>query len=291
MNCSLGASVTLLAPAKVNLFLEVLARRADGYHQIETVMVAVSLFDQVDLVPATELRLSCSDPAIPSGPENLAFRAALALKRAANVSAGAHIHLTKNIPAQAGLAGGSSDAATTLVGLNRLWNLNLSQDRLSEIAAEIGSDVAFFLFPPAARCTGRGEKVEPIPVSNPLHLVLVCPVEGLSTADVYRRVAVPASVRSSDAICAALQAGDAQAIGQELFNRLQEPAEALSATVKRLRMALSDIAPKGCLMSGSGSSLFALCDSEAAAQKLAQRLRVELTGDPAPRVFVVRTVD
>src|SRR5438874_4139070 len=157
-----GGSATLIlrAPAKVNLFLEVVGKRADGFHAVNTLMVAVSLVDTLEFASADDglLDLTCSDPALSVGPENLVVRAANVLRRHTGSRAGAAICLTKRIPMQAGLGGGSSDAAATLVGLNRLWGLNLGADVLTTLAASLGSDVAFFLDGPAAWCTGRGEE-------------------------------------------------------------------------------------------------------------------------------------
>src|SRR2546423_12641337 len=174
------AALTLRAPAKVNLFLEVTARRPDGYHELRTLLVAVSLFDVLAFAHSPTVRLSCTDPTLGTGPENLVVRAADLLRRHTGTKAGADIALTKRIPVQAGLGGGSSDAATALVGLNRLWKLGLGRDDLIGLAAEVGSDVAFFLRPPACWCTGRGEDVTPWPMGGRLHLVLACPPFGLS---------------------------------------------------------------------------------------------------------------
>src|SRR5438132_11639998 len=158
------AALALQAPAKVNLFLEVLGKRPDGYHDLETLMVAVDVTDTLEFWPdeSGALTLTCDAPGLTTGPDNLVLRAADRLKRHANYPGGAAIHLAKSIPMQAGLAGGSSDAATSLKGLNRLWNLGLPDAELARLAAEIGSDVAFFFAPGAAWCTGRGEKVEPM---------------------------------------------------------------------------------------------------------------------------------
>jgi 4-diphosphocytidyl-2-C-methyl-D-erythritol kinase len=132
--------------------------------------------------------------------------------------------------------------------------------------------------------------VEQIDLKKPLHLVVVCPMEGLSTATVYGNVRVPSAPRTADAICHALALGDVGLIGREMFNRLQEPAEELCPAVRELRTILARLRPVGVLMSGSGSSLFALCSDAADAREFARRLRAELSSDPAPRVFVVSTV-
>src|SRR5262245_8635037 len=163
-------SLSLLAPAKVNLFLEVLGKRPDGYHDLETLMVAIDLCDRLEFRPddSGAVTLTCDDPGLTCGPANLVLKAADRLRRHTNHSGGARIHLAKRIPMQAGLGGGSSDAATTLKGLTRLWSLGLPDSELAKIGAEVGSDVAFFFSPGAAWCTGRGEKVEPVTLGRTL---------------------------------------------------------------------------------------------------------------------------
>lgn len=283
-------AITRLAPAKVNLFLELRAKRPDGFHEIETLMVAVSLADTLTVMLADALTLTCSDPSLPTGDGNLVVKAANALRRHSGQTGGASIHLNKRIPVAAGLAGGSSDAAATLLALNELWCTNIPKSELAATAAEVGSDVAFFLDLPSAWCTGRGEIIEPVRSAKRLHLVLVCPPVGLATADVYRQAAVPNTPRPSTAMRTAYAGGDDAGIGRELFNRLQEPAERLCPIVRELREALARHAPLGCLMSGSGSTLFALCSDHRAAVRLAAKLRMEFATDPKPRVFVVRSL-
>jgi 4-diphosphocytidyl-2-C-methyl-D-erythritol kinase len=287
----------LRAPAKVNLFLEVTARRPDGYHELRTLLVAVSLFDALTFAPArgvpsaagSPIRLSCTDPTLGTGPENLIVRAAEALRRHTGTTAGAVIRLTKRIPVAAGLGGGSSDAATTLVGLNRLWKLGLGRDELIGLAALLGSDVAFFLRRPAAWCTGRGENVVPWPMGGRLHLVLACPPFGLSTADVYRRVAVPAKPVSGAAMKNAVRAGDVEAIGRRLHNRLQDPAVALRPELKTWLGQLSAQRPLGQMVSGSGSTVFALARDAADARRIAAAVRPARTA-AGGRVLVARTL-
>jgi 4-diphosphocytidyl-2-C-methyl-D-erythritol kinase len=284
------AALTLRAPAKVNLFLEATARRPDGYHELRTLLVAVSLFDALTFAPARgTIRLSCTDPTLGTGPENLIVRAAEALRRHTGTTAGAAIGLTKRIPAAAGLGGGSSDAATALVGLNRLWKLGLGRDELIGLAAELGSDVAFFLGPPAAWCTGRGEEVMPWPLGRRLHLVLACPPFGLSTADVYRRVAVPSRPASGTAMKKAVRAGDVEAIGRRLHNRLQQPALALRPELNDWLGRFAAQQPLGHLVSGSGSTVFALVRDAADARRIAAAVRPAMTA-AGGRVMVARTL-
>ena len=318
--------VVVAAPAKLNLFLELLGKRPDGYHELATLMVAVDLYDTLEVravglgeptppqpLPEAErgfappslfgkgagglgssgpITLTCDPPGLPTGPENLVYKAADALRRHANrPDLGASIRLTKRIPAQAGLAGGSSDAAAALLALNRVWQLDLPHAELAAVAAEVGSDVAFFLDLPAAWCTGRGEIVSPESAAGPFHFVLVCPPVGLSTADVYRKAQVPSVPVSGDGVRAAFRAGDAAALGPRLFNRLQGAAFGLAPAVESGYRRLAGLNPAGCLMSGSGSAFFALCRSRPEAARVAAAFRAAaVPGEPESRVLVVRSI-
>jgi len=273
----IAGGVECLAPAKLNLFLEVLERRADGYHEIESLMVTVDLYDALTFTddPSGRITLRCDDPSLPTGSENLVVKAAERLRKEAGVRRGTAISLSKAIPAQAGLAGGSSDAAVTLVALDRLWNLQTPSDRLNAMAGEIGSDVAFFLHSPAAVCRGRGERVEALNLPTTFSFVLVCPPVGVGTADVYRRVVPPERPRSIGPMVQAVLAADSRAVGRELFNRLQPIAEDHEPSLRRVRDALAELSPSlvdGTLMSGSGSAYFGLCRDRDAAGHAAERL-------------------
>jgi len=285
--------VRVLAPAKVNLFLEVLGRRADGYHDIATLVLAVDLADELDFQSngSGQLSLTCDDPGLPTGPENLVHQAASRLRAATGCTAGARIQLTKRIPVAAGLGGGSSDAAAALVGLNELWRLGLSPASLAGLGAQIGSDVPFFLNGAAAWCTGRGEVVTPVTVGRPLDLVLVKPPEGLKTADVYGRVRVPDRPEDGGAARAALASGDVEALGRALHNRLQEPAFELSPAAAEWHRRLGATGAAGYLMSGSGSCLFALCRSPAEARRVHDDLSRgwPSAGVSPTRTFLVRS--
>ena len=173
--------LTLRASAKVNLSLEVLGKRPDGYHEVVTVMHAVDLYDRLTLEAAPTLSFSSDDPDLPTDERNLVMRAARLLKEAASVEAGARIELKKRIPVAGGLGGGSSDAAAALWGLNRLWKLRWTRARLMELAVGIGMDVPFFLGVGPALATGRGEHLKPLGKTGGYALVLVNPRVGLST--------------------------------------------------------------------------------------------------------------
>lgn len=290
------------APAKINLFFEVLARRGDGYHEIETLMVPVDLTDilSFQLDPSGGISLDCrwgtwngrplgdeGDAAawLPPEGENLIVRAAERLRRSANVSAGARFTLCKRIPISSGLGGGSSDAAAALLLANAGWELNWPRERLAELAAELGSDVPFFLWGQAALCRGRGERVEPLAGLRGLHAVLVRPPQGLSTAEVYRRCRPADAPRAAAPLVAALSGGDWRSAAPRVFNRLEEAAGELSPWIARLGDELRAAGCWAARMSGSGSCVFGLCGNAEQARRAAARLRARRWA----AVFVVRS--
>jgi 4-diphosphocytidyl-2-C-methyl-D-erythritol kinase len=301
-------ALVVAAPAKLNLFLEILGKRPDGYHDLQSLMVAVNLFDTLELQVRTDglLAIECEPPGLTTGPDNLVYKAAEKLRskvhrkpgsqtkanRGVGVGLlGASIRLTKRISMQAGLAGGSSDAAAALLGLNQLWGLNLARTELAQVAADIGSDVAFFLSGPAAWCTGRGELVSTEASSRSFDMVLVCPPVGLGTAEVYRQVEVPAVPVDGSAARDAFRGGDPEALGAALFNRLQAAAFHLAPVVETVYRRLAGLNPAGCLMSGSGSAVYALCRDAHEARRVANAFQATRPpNEPESRVTVVRTL-
>ena len=177
--------MVILCYAKINLTLEILGKRADGYHEVRTVMQTVGLADRLEVTAAADLSFTCSDPALAT-PDNLVYRAARLLQAEYAVRTGAALRLEKRIPVAAGLGGGSSDAAATIVALNRLWNLQLSLTEQRRLAAALGSDVPFFLTGGTALATGRGERITPLPPLPQYWVVLVLLPRVLSTAAVYQ---------------------------------------------------------------------------------------------------------
>jgi len=285
-------SLVVAAPAKLNLFLEIAGKRPDGYHDLESLMVAVNLFDTLELTSRSDgvVELACDPPGLPTGPDNLVHKAATLL-RGQRTDLGASIRLVKRIPAEAGLAGGSSDAAATILALNRLWNLNLSLPELATVAAAVGSDVAFFLSLPAGWCTGRGELVTPEASRSAFHFVLVCPPVGVATAAVYRSLQLSGSPVDGSAARAAFRIGDPEALGAALFNRLQPAAIHLAPVVETVYRRLVGLNPAGCLMSGSGSAVFALCRDADEARRVANAFRATRPpAEPESRVRIVRTL-
>jgi len=257
------------APAKLNLFLEVIGKRADGFHEIETVMQAIDLCDRVEFWKRApgKFSMSSSGIAVPLDEDNLVMRAARLMADAFAGNSGAHLHLEKRIPIGGGLGGGSSDAAAVLRGLDRLWQLDADLPDLERLGSRIGSDVNFFLYGGLALCRGRGELVEPLTAYSPVRYVLHVPQVQSLTKDIYARLRMPltAGRRACTSICEALERGNAGAVGCELFNRLEEPAFELYPDLADAKAALAEAGALGSLLSGSGSTVYAAAAPEAAA--------------------------
>jgi len=285
--------LVLSAAAKVNLTLEVLGRRADGYHEIATVMQTIDLADRLTLEDAEGLELRTTAPGVPSDSTNLALRAAAALREAAGIERGVRIGLDKRIPVAAGLGGGSTDAAAVLVGLNRLWRLRWPRERLDRVAVALGMDVPFFLRGGTALGTGRGEQLKA--VSGPgLALVLVNPGVGASTAEIYGRVTPPmySAGDHSRALLAALESRRRGHIAEHLYNGLEAAVGPIQRHIARMKAALLAAGALGAAMSGSGPTVFGLARSWEHARQLRARLArlswscwaVRTIGGPAIRL-------
>ena len=266
--------LVLRASAKVNLTLEVLARRPDGYHEVATVLQAVDLFDRVVLEEAPALELRSDDPDLPTDERNLIVRAARLLGESAGLDRGARIGLAKRIPVAAGLGGGSSDAAAALIGLNRLWGLRWPRARLAELGARLGTDVPFFLGTSPAVGRGRGEVLRPVESRGGHALVLVNPRRPLSTREVYERV--PPGWRAEPAgterMLQALRGRSEARVAAALTNHLEEPAERLLPVIRRMKAALLAAGALGALMSGSGPTVFGLARSFDHARQIRRRV-------------------
>jgi 4-diphosphocytidyl-2-C-methyl-D-erythritol kinase len=292
----LGSCTLIDTPAKVNLSLEILGKRADGFHEIETLMVAVSVCDTLEFWPTgdADIRLECRWAEgyaarsrsivgdMPAGLDNIVWRAVQLVRERAGVAKGALVRLRKRIPAAAGLGGASSDAAAALVAANSGWQLGLGRDRLRQLAAELGSDVPFFLGPGAAVCHGRGELIEPVNLPR-LHLVIVRPPVGLSTPLVYQTLGYKVGQRTespiaSEPLTRRLAVGQVAPAARMLNNRLEEPASRLTPWIGRLADEFSRLDVLGHQMSGSGSSYFGICASSRHARRVAARLRSRNVG-------------
>jgi 4-diphosphocytidyl-2-C-methyl-D-erythritol kinase len=260
--------------AKVNLALDVLAKRADGYHEIATVMQTVDLFDRLTLEETPTISLETDDPALPTGEENLIVRAAMLLRKAAGVERGARIRLRKKIPVAAGLGGGSSDAAATLWGLNRLWGLRWARERLLELGVQLGMDVPFFLTGGPALATGRGERLERLSGGGSYALVLVNPRVALSTREVYERVPAGwhAEPTGAQRVVEALRMRNAARVGAALTNHLEGFVAPSFPPVRRMKAALMAAGALGAAMSGSGPTVFGVARSLDHARQIRRRV-------------------
>ena len=267
----------LSAPAKINLGLAVRGRRADGFHELATVFVKISLADRIAFADSSApgIAVQCDDPAVPGDARNLAYRAAACLQPASPLR-GAHISLRKSIPVAAGLGGGSSDAAATLSGLNALWDLQMEPAELARRAAAIGADVPFFLLPDAAALAhGRGDELEPLACPAALPLVLVKPSLNISTAWAYRQLgpALTDNARATTILVRHLEAGDAEGLGEACFNDFEPVMLARFPVLRSIKSALTQPGVYGVCMSGSGPTMYAICRSCEVAQEVASRVR------------------
>jgi 4-diphosphocytidyl-2-C-methyl-D-erythritol kinase len=266
--------MVLRTSAKVNLALEVLGRRPDGYHELSTVLQAVDLFDRLTVETAEAITLETSDPALPTDDGNLVVRAARLLRETAGVEAGARIVLDKRIPVAAGLGGGSSDAAATLWGLNRLWGLRWRRERLIALATGLGMDVPFFLGAGRALGTGRGEVLKALPTAGGYAMVLVNPGVPLSTQAVYGRV--PAGWRAepegTKRVLEALRTRSATKVAAALTNHLERWVEPAMPVIGRMKAALLAAGALGAAMSGSGPTVFGVARSLDQARQIQRRV-------------------
>jgi 4-diphosphocytidyl-2-C-methyl-D-erythritol kinase len=275
----------VLAPAKVNLSLKILKRRGDGFHEIETLIAPISLCDEIkiDNIDGDQVvEFRCDDVSVPGSDENLAVRAAKAFFETTRINGGVLIELRKKTPHGAGLGGGSSDAASTLLALNELFHTNLPREALAKIAETIGSDVPFFIFQSAAVCRGRGELVAPTKLSEPLLLLLLKPAFAVSTAWAYSR---SRDSREIPDISYAAQ----DFAGQTFVNDLERPVFEKFIFLARVKTWLLDQPEVGAaLMSGSGSTVFAVMRENADANRVAKRAQAEL--DPELWTCVCETL-
>ncbi|MGI9326640.1 MAG: 4-(cytidine 5'-diphospho)-2-C-methyl-D-erythritol kinase [Pseudomonadales bacterium] len=309
----------ILAPAKLNLYLEVLGPRDDDFHALETLMVPVRIFDQLSWrdnktptashAPALRIRnLLPNTSSLGEETDNLILRAARVLADAANVAPRGQFELIKRIPVQAGMGGGSSDAAAALVLANRAWNLGFSYAQLQPLAAQVGSDVPFFLSryfhsAGAAICRGRGERVEPVGSMPKLHFVVAQPNIGLSTAEVFGQLGVAeitsakttnaqtAGKRRADAshaqlseLVATLQRGAVGQSGHQMTNRLETAATRMAPWLGQLRATFSTLGCVGQLMTGSGSAYVGVMRSAIQAQRAARFVAAQELRLSSPKI-------
>ena len=267
--------LTVSAPAKINWSLKVKGRRDDGYHEIESLMQCISLSDTLTFAlsdkPSSTITIE-SNTDIPQE-DNLVYKAAILLQKETGTKKGALISLAKDIPMEAGLGGGSSDAAATLKGLCRLWGVDVQKEKLIEIGARLGSDVPFFIGSEAAVVTGRGECVEAVTVDKEYHLVLVKPSFGVSAGWAYGNLgSFNMEDSGTDGLIKALNAGDMDGISGLVGNDLEAPVLKAHPVIGEIKDALKDSGASVSLMSGSGTTVFGVFKDSESAENAAQGL-------------------
>jgi 4-diphosphocytidyl-2-C-methyl-D-erythritol kinase len=265
------------ASAKINLSLDVLHKRDDGYHEVEMIMTMVDLADRIEIEEQSHDRITLSSQSgyIPLDEKNLAFQAAKLIKSRYQVRHGVHIHIDKKIPIAAGLAGGSSDAAATLRGLNRLWGLEIPLNELQKLGAILGSDVPFCIGGGTALATGRGELLQAIEPPPPCWVILAKPPISVSTSDIYSKLNAKQikSHPSTAALLEAIQTKNLDKLCQSMGNVLEEVTLGMYPFVLQLKQCMENLGAEGVLMSGSGPTVFGIVSKEVKAQRIYNGLR------------------
>ena len=286
-----AGSLTLPAYAKINLRLRVLGRRADAYHELLTIFQTVTLQDRLVFAPLSDERLEfeCDAPGVPSDERNLVVRAARALRERFQVRRGAKIRLEKRIPTEAGLGGGSSDAAVTLMALALLWEVEVGRAELSALGAQLGADVPFFLTGGTALGTGRGTEIEALKDVAETPLVILTPRVKVSTAEAYRELKAPALTKEEalgNLLVSRAEAQIPDSLCDGLRNDFEPVIYGLRPEIEHARDALCAAGARCALLSGSGSSVFGIFESRAMAEQSGFTLR----GESAWQVFVCQTL-
>jgi 4-diphosphocytidyl-2-C-methyl-D-erythritol kinase len=256
-------TIRIKSPAKVNLFLEVLGKRRDGYHELNTVMQEISLCDILEIKEQSSgIAIQTDSPDLADGKSNLIYKAADLFKKHYKINKGVHIKLTKKIPIGGGLGGGSSNAAYTLKGLNLLWNMKLSEVELAGLAAKLGSDVPFFIYGGTALCKGRGEIVFPMPNPPKFHYIVIFPGFSIPTKKIYKKL--------KNRLTKPIKFCNISSFGYmpKVFNRLEKPAFGLYPKLKELKEKIAACGLKNIVMSGSGSCLFVILKNRKEAERI-----------------------
>ncbi len=274
--------ISVTSYAKVNLTLEVLAKRDDGYHDIDSVAQVIDLADLLSVEEAPEgvIEVSVANaPDVPAGPDNFVYRACLAFMQATGIRAGARFELNKRIPAQAGLGGGSGNAAAAIVALNQLYGSGLTRNQLANIASLVSSDAPLFIWGGTVRMRGRGEVVMPLPDAPQLHMVILKPAVGISTAWAYAeldRISGQRSTSASETAETAVRSGDGEALVRALYNDFEQVVCGAFPQIDAAKRALLESGAKKALLAGSGSAVFGVFASASEAGTAAERLSPDL---------------
>ncbi|MFC1807352.1 4-(cytidine 5'-diphospho)-2-C-methyl-D-erythritol kinase [Candidatus Omnitrophota bacterium] len=272
------SSITLNAPAKINLYLDVTSKRSDGYHNISTIFQKLALYDKIRVrtIDGKGISLNCKYPHIPQGRENLAYKSAELLLNEYNISSGVKIDIIKNIPTAAGLGGGSSDAASVMLAMDRLFNLNIPSKKLISLAKTIGADVPFFVS--GHKCAlgkGIGDRLSEIKSNQSFYILLILPNLRIYTKTIYSKISFPLTKPPANVnIISRILAGstDINTVYKSIFNRLEEVVLPIYPRVRKVKEMLS-LHTKGALLSGSGPTIFGLFSKRKEAMRARDRIQ------------------
>lgn len=274
---------TYTSPCKFNLFLDVIDRRADGFHEVVTIIEPLSLNDRLHLQETSgKMEVYTDHPGIPDGPDNIVYQAAQLIREEAGIKRGVVIRIEKRVPAAAGLGGGSANAARTLLRLNELWELNLSPQTMVRLSAKLGSDVPFFLNPTTSLCRGRGEESTPLPPTPNFWSVLINPGFPISTRWAYEQLEVSSPRpphQNLEIIIDALKRSDLSTLGNSLYNIFQEVLELRIPRLHEILDFFRNNNTLGTILSGSGSTVIGLVATELEARSLAKLARFTFPED------------
>jgi 4-diphosphocytidyl-2-C-methyl-D-erythritol kinase len=292
------SSLLLRSPAKLNLYLRVINKRPDGFHNIETLFERIDLHDDIRLKnnSSGKIIISCRHPDVPLGPKNLAYKAAVLLKQQFNIRDGVHIDITKRLPVAAGIAGGSGNGATVLLGLNKLWRLGLSKQQLVALAKKIGSDVAFFVYNTSwALGTNRGDQIKVLDIKNKLHHIIIVPKIKMYSWKVYGQLKLKARLvptnlltkKSSNVsiLISHLSQNRLKEVAGCLHNDLEGPVFELCPKLLKLKDRLKVLQTLGVMVSGSGPAIYGITENQKDALDIQKVLAKQFS-----QVFVTKTL-
>lgn len=263
--------ITINAHAKVNLSLDVLRRKENGYHELEMIMQQISLKDIVTITETNKntIEIKCNNPNVPTDHKNIAHRAASVISERYNKNTGLVIDIEKNIPVSAGLAGGSTNAAAVLVGLNEIWNLQLTTQELMAIGLELGADIPFCIMGGTALAEGIGEKLTPLPSFKNKHLLLVNPDISVSTADVYKSLDID-NIKNrpqTELLIEAIERDDQYTVAKNMKNVLESVTIEQLPIISEIKEMMIEQGAIGSLMSGSGATVFGIFETHSQLEK------------------------
>lgn len=277
------------AYAKINLSLDVVGKREDGYHDLEMIMASIDLYDDLtfQIIPENRIRVTCEHPQVPTDERNLVYQAIRLMKDRYHIREGLAVHIDKRIPVTAGLAGGSSDAAATIRAINRLFDLNLTFEEMLDIGLYLGSDVPYCIYGRMAYVTGRGENIEPLPSLENVWVVVIHPDIAVSTKEIFSHVKVDQLAHPSvQQVKAAILKGNYSEMVRHMGNALETITFNLYPEVRQLKDEVASYQPDAVLMSGSGPTLFALTQDPTFAEQLKEKL--DIPNGVKRTVFVVK---